>query len=514
MRTIKNPPALPRTAVIGPRWKSSALEPVSVLARNAMNLALAGDYDAAAWHRDKAYEAFADAAELELVANTGHDLKVAGLRARSIDMVWAPLLEKKSKTPIDIPEPIQQHCRAADGIRDAAHELAGFAEEAGEHPTAVAMGMRDEVLRIVKTLHAAVDSTTLATAAGSSHDARSSDDDRVLALDRVRCMVLKNALDFLCLLLAYVDRPASDYRKLQESIQDSLSEVLALADKAYKDQGKAIHLAWAGLVKGNGKAATKRAFQATQLPAQWRSEAVTTGTAGEGGVSADPLEILQVERDELEQLWRGRDHSFVMEPVRPWGVGEPLPKLTPAQIRSASKGSKMQTAETYDGFHVRHFELLSDDCLSALCDILEASECLLQMPTCNRTVAVGLVPKPKGGHRPIGIFPALERVGAKARSDLVDQWQRNNSRSYLACAKGSGAADVVWNQSVKAEACVADRGSSASVLMDLKSFFDTVDLDLLLERCHDMSFPTVLARMITHTNRPGQLPSGRLLLAW
>ena len=77
----------------------------------------------------------------------------------------------------------------------------------------------------------------------------------------------------------------------------------------------------------------------------------------------------------------------------------------------------------------------------------------------------------------------------------VDQWQSNNKRGYFACAKGSGASDVVWNQAVKAEACVADSGVSASVLMDLKSFFDTIDLELLLERCADMHFPMVLAQM-------------------
>ena len=54
---------------------------------------------------------------------------------------------------------------------------------------------------------------------------------------------------------------------------------------------------------------------------------------------------------------------------------------------------------------------------------------------------------------------------------------------------------MVWNQAVKAEANVANGGSSASVLMDLKSFFDTIDFDLLLERCIDTHFSMVLAQM-------------------
>ena len=78
MRTVKDPPRLPRTAVIGPRLQSDSLAPASVLAREAMALAVAGHYEDAARLRDRAYGALADCAEMELVANTGHDRKVAG----------------------------------------------------------------------------------------------------------------------------------------------------------------------------------------------------------------------------------------------------------------------------------------------------------------------------------------------------------------------------------------------------------------------------------------------------
>ena len=64
-----------------------------------------------------------------------------------------------------------------------------------------------------------------------------------------------------------------------------MADLHTLTDKTLKDRGKAIHEEWAGLIKGSAKTATKRAYQATQLPAQLRTEAVPTGAEGDGSYS-------------------------------------------------------------------------------------------------------------------------------------------------------------------------------------------------------------------------------------
>ena len=66
-------------------------------------------------------------------------------------------------------------------------------------------------------------------------------------------------------------------------------------------------------------------------------------------------------------------------------------------------------------FHPRHFSLLSDETLDVMSQIIEISECLGEFPQCLDQVTVALIPKPAGGHRPIGIFNSTERVWAKAR---------------------------------------------------------------------------------------------------
>ena len=88
------------------------------------------------------------------------------------------------------------------------------------------------------------------------------------------------------------------------------------------------------------------------------------------------------------------------------------------------------------------------------------------MPTDITAVEVALLPKPKGGHRPIGVYPALERLASKARKAEVDEWMESVARDYFACSKGSGAMDVVWAQAVRAEANVAGGKHCASILWE------------------------------------------------
>ena len=73
----------------------------------------------------------------------------------------------------------------------------------------------------------------------------------------------------------------------------------------------------------------------------------------------------EAERDNLCSQWgndKGEcsdfydDTSFLHSDYHlPWGGGTPLPKITPEDIRKASKSFPNGTASTYDGIHVRHF---------------------------------------------------------------------------------------------------------------------------------------------------------------
>jgi len=127
---------------------------------------------------------------------------------------------------------------------------------------------------------------------------------------------------------------------------------------------------------------------------------------------------------------------------------EELEWIAPDQWRAASRTFPIKTASTFDGFHCRHIGMLSDDTLELLTCIIMTAELLGMLPDNIRPVAVCLLPKPKGGNRPIGIFTACSRVHGEVRLKYVQDWELKNGRAYLACAKGSGSLDVVWTQKI------------------------------------------------------------------
>ena len=253
-----------------------------------------------------------------------------------------------------------------------------------------------------------------------------------------------------------------------------LVEIRAMEIVVEDEEAKHVRAEWRNLVRGATKATTKKAFQASQLPVTWRPEEVQEA---DGVMTADPLRVLQAERDRLNVLRCGNEGPDPRVGCAPWGGGGALPKLTPAQVRTASGAFPRGTAETYDGLHVSHFRLLSDEALGSLCDILELCECLCILPTDLQTVEIALIPKPKRGHRP---YHQRLDVGAGAR--LLCQFQRCGGHRP-------------GTQPVKAEAARTRKEHYGALLWDLAAFFETINHDILLAKAERFGFPMVLVRM-------------------
>ncbi len=84
---------------------------------------------------------------------------------------------------------------------------------------------------------------------------------------------------------------------------------------------------------------------------------------------------------------------------------------------------------------------------------------------------IKLIPKPKGGKRPIGLLTALIRLWERLRIEEVRAWKGTAFRDYNWAARGRSAQDAVWKQSVLCEAA-AWRGHDA--LADLYDLDDHV----------------------------------------
>ena len=78
-------------------------------------------------------------------------------------------------------------------------------------------------------------------------------------------------------------------------------------------------------------------------------------------------------------------------------------------------------------------------------------------------------------------------------------------RSYLACGQHRSCEDVVWRQAAQAEACC--RGSSTSdcvagaILFDVRQFFDSFDISLLVKRAAMLGIPARLIKLSANMYR-------------
>ncbi len=283
-----------------------------------------------------------------------------------------------------------------------------------------------------------------------------------------------------------------------------LGQLVKIVAKAERDEERAeLRKAvkeWHGWIRSNALKGMKNAHLYSKVPTAW----VPSTTLKDGDmVTADPMNLLDGYRDQFGRIWDaeaddGGDGIPLVDCTTENDCDppplEPLPRLEPDELRAVSATFSLGTACTFDGFRMRHFALLTDECLRALAAIFAVAEITGSFPRQLRVLPVPLLPKPKGGHRPIGIFTSPYRLWAKARRCLAQRWEDEHERGYWASGKGRSAQDAVWRQAAKAEVSAAGGRHAATLLWDGVSFFDSVDHGKLEARARKAGFPLQLLR--------------------
>ncbi len=245
---------------------------------------------------------------------------------------------------------------------------------------------------------------------------------------------------------------------------------------------------WRAWLESDWSTGARRAHSATKLPVEWKPTVVDVGG---GGTSASPLALLDSMRRKYVQYWGATEDPFEYR----WsGLCRPLERLTPSQLRAASLAFPKRTTMAYDGFHVRHFAMLSEEGLNALAVILEVVEATSRWPSQLGVVTTPMLPKPKGGHRLIGKLTGLYRLWAKARRPHAEAWESANDRPYLAAAAGSGPIDAVFRQAMRQESSAASGDVAITVLEDMEAFYETLCRNGLASEADTLGFPTCILR--------------------
>ena len=174
-------------------------------------------------------------------------------------------------------------------------------------------------------------------------------------------------------------------------------------------------------------------------------------------------------------------------------------------MRAAVKAFSPSISPTYDGFHPRQLDCLSDAALDVLASLLNLTEDIGERPPGIAAVVTTLIPKPEGRTRPIGLCPGIYRCWARTRRQVAEQWERANDGPFFAAKEGNSALDTVADQAFRAERSVTAGRSAAPVLLDMRSFYEHFDHDALCQRANDSGLPMRVMRLALSAYRAPRL---------
>ena len=169
-------------------------------------------------------------------------------------------------------------------------------------------------------------------------------------------------------------------------------------------------------------------------------------------------------------------------------TGTKVPQvLTTECVRAVSASFKCQTS-CVDGFHPRHFSLLSNKLLETLVLLFRIFEAIGQWPRDEQKVLTVLIPKAEGGLRPIALFRTLYRMYSRARCIKVKKWAEGVNQHRVNNAKNRLVGDSTWRNQVR----IANGGSETTVIeaqMDVKKAFENVNRKQLVEIAAKVGYP-------------------------
>ena len=122
--------------------------------------------------------------------------------------------------------------------------------------------------------------------------------------------------------------------------------------------------------------------------------------------------------------------------------------MTAKTLREVARTFHETTAGSIDGFHPRGLALMKAWRRWQLC--YKRWKGLGLYPSQQMFLVVQMLPKPKGGFRPIVWFGAVARVWERARRREAAAWMASMTRPYWAFTAGAGAELTVWRQQIKA----------------------------------------------------------------
>ena len=234
----------------------------------------------------------------------------------------------------------------------------------------------------------------------------------------------------------------------------------------------------------------------TKLQDVWKPTRARIG----GTYTGKPIDVLKQERERLMGIWGcQRRRAAIFEATA--ADHEGLPPLTAEQGLRAACSFPRRTAQTWDGFHPRHFSMLKESQLEIVMDVLEVVELLGMTPSNIQAVYAKLIPKHTGNQleqismRGIGLLPSLYRLWARLRQTEARRWEKQHRTPLMGHQAGRSIMEVVFMQGLRAESGQQQepRVHTGAFIWDLLNFYEHLNRQKLWDRACSTGFSKVVA---------------------
>ena len=167
--------------------------------------------------------------------------------------------------------------------------------------------------------------------------------------------------------------------------------------------------------------------------------------------------------------------------------------ITPKMLRKAIKQMSDKTGGP-DGLTVPMLKNLSEPQIEEMAGRLNSWELTGEMPQAVTTSLVAMLPKKIDKERPIALTFMAYRAWCKVRWDKFQQWSAEYSVTspWDRAQKGSSSLDISLKRLITYEGIRARQRHGITLLLDLKEFYEHVDLNSLITQASCHGFPAVL----------------------
>ena len=90
------------------------------------------------------------------------------------------------------------------------------------------------------------------------------------------------------------------------------------------------------------------------------------------------------------------------------------------------------------------------------------------------------------------VFPSGFRLWAKCRREICDLCEREKNRQFWGAGAGKRPLDPVWRWATHAETQCRPGVHTATVLVDVTAFYESLDHEVLRSEAAALGFPSVL----------------------